>query len=107
MEPTGQCELFVCPAYSAGEDSRFLVPNASLKKTFLEGRLSATLQWQNIDLGMHQIQRQRITTNGKNFYTTTNYIYETDVFLINLSYNLNRFTGKSKLPGSEFGEKEF
>ena len=90
-----------------GEDSRFLVPNASLKKSFLGGRLSATLQWQNIDLGMRQTQRQRITTSGKDFYTTTNYIYETDVFLINLSYNLNKLTGKSKLPNSEFGDKEF
>ncbi|MGX5820183.1 TonB-dependent receptor domain-containing protein [Chitinophaga lutea] len=90
-----------------GEDSRFLVPNMSLKKSFMEGRLSATLQWQNIDLGMQQTQRQRITTSGRDFYTTTNYIYETDVLLINISYNLNRLTGKSKLPSSEFGDKEF
>lgn len=90
-----------------GEDSRFLVPNASLKKTFLNGRFSTTLQWQNIDLGMKQTQRQRISTSGPDFYTTTNYIYETDVFLINLSYNLNRLSGKSKLPNSEFGDKEF
>ncbi|WP_298715833.1 TonB-dependent receptor [Chitinophaga sp.] len=90
-----------------GEDSRFLVPNVSLKKTFLDGRFSALLQWQNIDLGMQQSQRQRITTSGRDFFTTTNYIYETDVFLISLSYNLNRLTGKSKLPGSEFGDKEF
>ncbi len=90
-----------------GEDSRFLVPNTSLKKTFLDGRFSATLQWQNMDLGMKQTQRQRITTSGPDFYTTTNYIYETDVFLLNLSFNLNRLSGKSKLPSSEFGDKEF
>ncbi|WP_341840657.1 TonB-dependent receptor domain-containing protein [Chitinophaga caseinilytica] len=90
-----------------GEDSRFLVPNASLKKTFFDGRFSATLQWQNIDLGMQQTQRQRITTSGRDFYTTTNYIYETDVFLIHLGYNLNRLSGKSKLPASEIGDKEF
>lgn len=90
-----------------GEDSRFLVPNTSLKKTFMDGRFSATLQWQNMDLGMKQTQRQRITTSGPDFYTTTNYIYETDVFLINLSFNLNKLSGKSKLPNSEFGDKEF
>lgn len=90
-----------------GEDSRFLVPNTSLKKTFMDGRFSATLQWQNMDLGMKQTQRQRITTSGMDFYTTTNYIYETDVFLLNLSFNLNRLSGKSKLPNSEFGDKEF
>ncbi|MEJ7779271.1 MAG: TonB-dependent receptor [Daejeonella sp.] len=90
-----------------GEDSQFLVPNTSLKKTFMEGRLSATLQWQNIDMGFMGSQRQRITTRGRDFYTTTNYIYETDVFLLNLNFNLNKLTSKSKLPVSEFGEKEF
>jgi len=90
-----------------GEDSKFLVPNAAVKKTFMNGRFSATLQWQNMDLGMNQSNRQRITTFGKDFYTTTNYIYETDVFLLNFSFNLNKLTGKSKLPSSEFGDKEF
>lgn len=90
-----------------GVDSKFLSPNASLKKTFLEDRLTVLLQWQNIDLGMNESNRQRITTSGLNFYTSTNYIYETDVFLLNLSFNLNKLTRKLKLPGSEFGEKEF
>ncbi len=44
---------------------------------------------------------------GTDFYTTTNYIYETDVFLVNFSFNLNKLTGKAKLPNSEFGDKEF
>ena len=90
-----------------GEDSRFLIPNMSLKKSFFNKRLSASVQWQNIDLGMHQSNRQRITTWGEDFYTTTNYIYETDIIMINLSYNLNNRRGKTKLPSSEFGEKEF
>ena len=70
-------------------------------------RFFATLQWQNIDLGMKESNRQRITTSGTNFYTTTNYIYETDVLMLNLGFNLNKLTRKLKLPGSEFGEKEF
>jgi ferric enterobactin receptor len=90
-----------------GEDSRFLVPNTSIKKTFMNGRLAAMLQWQNMDLGLKQSNRQRITTQGSNFYTTTNYIYETDVIMLNLSFNLNKLTSKSKLPSSEFGDKEF
>lgn len=90
-----------------GEDSYFLVPNSSLKKTFMKGRLAATLQWQNMDMGLKRSNRQRITTWGADFYTTTNYIYETDVFLLNLSFNLNKLSGKSKLPASEFGDKEF
>ncbi len=90
-----------------GEDSRYLVPNLSLKRTFFDKRLTATVQWQNIDLGMNESHRQRISTWGENFYTTTNYIYETDFVVLNLSYNLNWKNGKAKLPSSEFGDKEF
>jgi outer membrane receptor protein involved in Fe transport len=90
-----------------GEDSRFLSPNISVKKTFLNGRISAMLQWQNINLGFMGSNQQRITTRGPDFYTTTNYIYETDVLMISMSFNLNKLTSKLKLPKSEFGEKEF
>ena len=90
-----------------GEDSRYLIPNMSLKKSFFDNRLTASLQWQNIDLGMEQSHRQRISTWGEHFYTTTNYIYETDFVVLNLSYNFNWKNGKLNLPSSEFGEKEF
>jgi hypothetical protein len=65
------------------------------------------LQWQNIDLGMRESNRQRITTGSNEFYTTTNYIYEADVIMLNVGFNLNKFTAKNKLPKSEFGDKEF
>jgi ferric enterobactin receptor len=98
-----------------GEDSRFVNPSLAVKKTFLRGKLAATFQWQNMDLGIVGANQQRISTWGstrgstgdKGFYTTTNYIQETDVFLINLSYNLNQLIKKAKLPASEFGEREF
>lgn len=90
-----------------GEDSRFITPALSVKKIFLKGKLAGTLQWQNIDLGVLGSNRQRITTFGKDFFTTTNYIQETDIFLLNLSYNLNQTAKKTKLPSSEFGDKEF
>lgn len=90
-----------------GEDSRFLSPNLSVKKSLFNNRISVAIQWQNIDLGMHESNRQRITTWGDNFYTTTNYIYETDVVMLNLSFNLNKKTFKRKMLQSEFGEKEF
>jgi len=90
-----------------GEDSRFFSPNLSLKHTFLSGAMTATLQWQNIGLGVLSSNEQRITTWAPDFYTTTNYIYEKDVVLLNLSFNLNRLTRQLKLPSSEFGEKEF
>ena len=90
-----------------GEDSRYLIPNLSLKKTFIENRLTASIQWQNIDLGMNESHRQRITTWGDDFYTTTNYIYETDFIMLNLSYNFNWKNGEAKLLKTEFGEKEF
>ncbi|KAA6436992.1 TonB-dependent receptor [Dyadobacter flavalbus] len=90
-----------------GEDSRFITPGMSARKTFLNGKLAATLQWQNIDLGLLGTNRQRITTSGRDFFTTTNYIQEIDIFQLNLVFNLNQTSKKSKLPASEFGEKEF
>jgi len=88
-----------------GEDSQFFVPNTSVKKTFMNGRFSASLLWQNMNI--FNANKQRISTSGTDFYSTTNYIYETNVFLVNLSFNLNRFTGKLKLPNSELNDKEF
>jgi ferric enterobactin receptor len=90
-----------------GEDSRFFSPNTSIKKTFMNGKFTMGLQWQNMNLGFMNANQQRITTWGNNFYTTTNYIYETDVLLLNFSINLNKFTSKAKAPTSELTEKEF
>lgn len=90
-----------------GEDGGFLSPNSSVKKTFANGKFAVGLQWQNMNLGFMNANRQRITTWGKQFYTTTNYIYETDVLLLNFSFNLNKLNSKTKLPASELGEKEF
>ena len=90
-----------------GEDSRFLIPNFSLKKTFLENRLTILAQWQNIGLGFLPTNEQHITTRGRDFFTTTNYIQEKDIFLINVSYALRQLSKRAKLPGNEFGEKEF
>lgn len=91
-----------------GEDSRFYSPNLSLKKSFLNGRLVANLQWQNIDLGLLNTNEQRITTSRPGeFYTTTNYIYEVDVLSLNLSYSFNNNKNKSKFIESEFGKREF
>src|SRR5690606_269078 len=56
-----------------GEDSQFITPGLSVRKSFLAGKLNATLQWQNIDMGLIGSNRQRITTYGSRFYTTTNY----------------------------------
>ena len=90
-----------------GEDSRFFSPNTSVKKTFGNGKYSLGVQWQNMNLGFMNANQQRITTWGTDFYTTTNYVYETDVILLNFSINLNKFSSKTKLPASELGEKEF
>lgn len=91
-----------------GEDSRFYSPNLTFYKSFLDNRLTATLQWQNIDLGMLDSNEQRITTYRDNeFFTTTNYVYEVDMVLLNLSYNFNNNKNKSKFIDSEFGKKEF
>ncbi|WP_348824987.1 TonB-dependent receptor domain-containing protein [Flavobacterium aestuarii] len=90
-----------------GEDSSFLSPNLSVKKTIWNGKGSFGLQWQYIDVGNMGSNQQRITTYGSDFYTTTNYVYETNVLLLNFSYSFNKLSNKNKLPSSEIGEKEF
>ncbi|RNL69271.1 TonB-dependent receptor [Sinomicrobium pectinilyticum] len=91
-----------------GEDSRFYSPNLTLQKSFLGDRLKATLQWLNIDMGLFKTNEQRITTSGPHrFYTTTNYIYEVDMVVLNLSYVIKTGNNKSRFIDSEFGKKEF
>jgi iron complex outermembrane receptor protein len=91
-----------------GENSRFYSPNLTFQKSFLDNRLTATLQWQNIDLGMLNTNEQRITTFRTNdFFTTTNYIYEVDMVFLNLSYTFKNGKNKSNFIDSEFGEREF
>lgn len=90
-----------------GEDSRFFNPSTTVKKTMMNGRLTVGMQWQNMNLGFLNANQQRITTWGKNFYTTTNYLYETDVLILTVNFSLNRLSSKPKLPTSEIGEREF
>lgn len=94
-------------ATAQGEDGYFLTPNFTLKKTSMDKRWSFQLQWLNMDAGLKKSNRQRITTYGADFYTTTNYIYETDQVQLSLSFNLLRKNRKINLPVSEIGEKEF
>ena len=91
-----------------GVDSRFYSPNLTFVKRFWNNQLTATLQWKNMDMGWLNSNEQRITTSRPNdFYTTTNYVYEVDVVLLNLSYNFNNRKNKSKFIKSEFGGREF
>lgn len=90
-----------------GIDSRFYQPNFSVKKSILENKLFLTIQWQNAALGKMKVNEQSISTWGTNFYTSTNYIQERNIIMLNLSYNFRSSEKKSKLPASEFGEKEF
>lgn len=91
-----------------GVDSRFLSPSLSVRKSFLGDKITATLQWMNIDMGLLPTNEQRITTwRTGEFYTTTNYIYEVDVIMLNLSYAFNKAGNKARFIKSEFGEKEF
>ena len=39
-----------------GKDSRFLSPNLTLQKKLLDDRLTATLQWLNMDMGALRYQ---------------------------------------------------
>ena len=67
-----------------------------------------SVQWKNMDMGLLNTNEQRITTSSPGaFYTTTNYVYEVDIFLLNLSYTFNSNKNKSKFIQSEFGKREF
>lgn len=91
-----------------GEDSEFYSPNLTFRKSFLDGRLVGTVQWLNMDLGLLNTNQQRITTFREGeFFTTTNYVYEVDMFIINLSYSFNKNKNRSKFIESEFGKREF
>lgn len=91
-----------------GEDSRFYAPNLILRKAFLDSRLTATLQWQNIDMGLLNSNEQSIATSRPNeFFTSTNYVYEVDMVTLNLSYTFNKVKNKAKFIESEFGKREF
>lgn len=91
-----------------GEDSRYYTPNLTFQKSFFDNRLKATLQWLNIDMGLLNTNEQRITTwRADEFYTTTNYIYEVDMIVLNLSYIFKNGKNKSTFIESEFGKREF
>lgn len=91
-----------------GRDSRFFNPYLNLRYDWPDKRLTFTLQWQNISLGgLLNNNRQRITTARDNFFTTTNYIYETDILRLGVNYALTSRKGESKIPKREFGEREF
>lgn len=90
-----------------GRDSRFYNPSLTLRKSFFDKKLTAGIQWLNIDLGLLESNEQRITTVREQFFTTTNYVYEVDILQLTLSYQINQLKQKIKLPESEFGKKEF
>ena len=91
-----------------GNDSRFYTPNLTFKKSFLNNQLVATLQWQNMDMGLLKTNEQSIATSRANeFYTYTNYVYEVDMLILNISYTFNNVKNRSKFIKSEFGKREF
>ena len=61
-----------------------------------------------MDLGLLKTNEQRITTFKPNvFFTTTNYIHEVDMVVLNLIYSLDTNKKKTKFVDSEFGKSEF
>jgi outer membrane receptor protein involved in Fe transport len=94
-------------ATAQGEDGAFVVPNLSVKKTLKEGRWTFQAQWLNMDAGLGICNRQRITTRGLDFYSTTNYVYEPDQLQFSVGFNLTKRNRKLTLPASEMAEKEF
>jgi outer membrane receptor protein involved in Fe transport len=90
-----------------GRDGRFFNPYLNLRREFPKQRLTITFQWQNISLGLWDNNQQRITTSKSDFYTTTNYVYETDILRLGVGYQFTKLEKDVKRPESEFGDKEF
>ena len=90
-----------------GKDSYFLNPALSLKKQTDDQRWAFQLICQSLDLGWNSSNRQRITTSGQDFFTTTNYIYEVNQIQFSVGLNIMKKNRKIKVPESEMGEKEF
>lgn len=94
-------------ATAQGKDGAFLTPSLLLKKTSANKQWNFSGQWLYMDAGLGISNKQRITTSGKNFYTTTNYIYEPDQIQFSVGYTILRKNRKVALPQSEITEKEF
>ncbi len=90
-----------------GRDGSFVVPNLMIKKTLSDNRWSFMAQWLFMDAGLGISNRQRISTTGADFRTTTLYIYEPDQIQLSATYQLSRKNRKINLPQSEMAEKEF
>ena len=90
-----------------GRDSRFFNPYLNLTRELPEQRLTLTFQWQNISLGLWDANEQRITTARSDFFTTTNYVYETDIFRVGVGYRFTKLKNGVEGVKSEFGDQEF
>jgi hypothetical protein len=90
-----------------GEDSYFLNPSASIRKVSNDKRWNFQLLCQSADWGWGTSNKQRITTFGKDFFTSTNYIYEVNMIQFSIGFSLPKQNRKIVLPVSEIGEKEF
>nr|WP_262919963.1 outer membrane beta-barrel family protein [Niabella hibiscisoli] len=94
-------------ATAQGEDGAFLTPHFTVKKTTANKRWYFQFQWLNMDAGLNISNRQRITTWGNDFYTTTHYIYEPDQLQFSVGFNLSRKNRKIVLPKVKWAKKNF
>lgn len=90
-----------------GENSRLFSPNLSVRKTVFKNRGAFTLQWMSMGMGWLDANQQRMTTQGRDFYFSTNYINEVDRVVLNFTYRLNELGRALKFSKSEFGDAEF
>jgi iron complex outermembrane receptor protein len=91
-----------------GKDSEYYSPNLTYVKRFWNNQLTVSMQWKNIDIGLLNTNEQRISTQrSREFYTTTNYVYEVDMILLSLSYNFKNRKNTTNFIDSEFGKREF
>lgn len=83
--------MYRSPTISAqGEREGFLATNASIRQDLFKGKLSATLQVQDIFSQM----RHEFTNYGANFYSYSNFQLESPVINFTISYKINNYKNR-------------
>lgn len=86
-----------------GADSELLLANTGLRYTLWQGRGSANLQLLNIV----NSNLQTITTEGPDFYSSTDYRKYDRVLQISLGFTLSDGAKRAKPLKTDYGEKDF
>lgn len=90
---------------SQGEREGFYTVDLALKQEFLEGKLTATLQIDDV----LQSSKQEFTSEGPDFYSYSYHTREAPIFMLNVSYYFNNYKKEreKRRTQEDIGEDDF